>query len=104
MKIPSEFKIQPSTWCDEISKALEERNLQIENPNKCVVVETSNKTIMDYAVKYVKEMKLNPNIILPINHMRHYKKLYLPCELVGMSSRIRTNAFTDVESKSSFGW
>ena len=103
IKIPLKFKMQLLTWCDETSKALEDRNLQIENTNECVLVETSNKTIMDYAVKHVKEMKLNPKIIPPTNCMRHCKKLRLPCELVGIRGRIKTNAFMDVESKSSLG-
>ena len=48
-------------------------------------VETTNKSIMDYAILYVNEMNLTPKLVPPINHMRNYKKMYLPCELVEMT-------------------
>ena len=65
-------------------------------------VETTNKSIIDYAILYVNKMNLTPKLVPPINHMRNYKKIYLPCELVGMTGRARTYEYENDESSSYF--
>ena len=63
-----------------------------------------NLTIMDYAKKYVYEQKLKNNILTPINQMRIWKGVYLPCELVGVNGREMTKVFCEVNGKSSIEW
>jgi len=59
---------------------------------------------MDYAISYVKERKLNPKIIAPINHVRQFKKMFLPCELVGLRGNVKTYQFTSLEASSCLKW
>ena len=59
---------------------------------------------MDLATSYVKEEKLNPNIIAPINQVRLFKKMFLPCELVGLKGNVKTHQFTSLEATSSLKW
>jgi len=37
---------------------------------------------MDYAIKYIEKQNLKSKILAPINQMRIWKQMYLPCELV----------------------
>ena len=62
---------------------------------------SANLIIMDYTTKYVNEQKLKNDILVPINQMRIWKGLYLPCELIGVNGRERTKVFCEVNRKSS---
>ena len=44
---------------------------------------TKNKLVMDCAREYAKEENLGIEILKSINHMRLYKGVFLPCELLG---------------------
>jgi len=48
---------------------------------------------MDYMAEYIKVKKLPNEIIALINQMRLYKKLYLPCELIGMNGDEKTESY-----------
>ena len=45
---------------------------------------------MDYAKEYVKEEQIDENNITIINHIRLYKRMLIPCELVRMNGDKRT--------------
>ena len=84
MTVKSTFKMEQTTWCDEVSDLLIERNLSVANPRHNELIETQNLTIMEYAIKHAKENDLSKMLIRPINHMRYYKQMFLPCEIVGL--------------------
>ena len=42
------------------------------------------------------EKQLNKEILAPINYIRLRKKVYLPCELVGLEGNIKTKAFDEI--------
>ena len=104
MEIGSEYKIDSKTWSDEIAEVLLSRELKIENNSYKQTIETQNRSIMDFAISYVKEGKLNPKIIAPINHVRQFKKMFLPCELVGLRGNVKTYQFTSLEAISCLKW
>jgi hypothetical protein len=95
---------ETTTWSDEIYKALADRNLKIIN---CVNERenvSKNKTIMDHAICYVKEKKLPKSTIQAINHVRIYKKMILPCELVGFNGNQITKEARESLERSSVLW
>ena len=61
---------------------------------------TKNKTVMDYAIDYVNERYLSEKILAPINHVRLYKEMILPCELVRMEGSCKTLEFRNTNDKS----
>ena len=83
---------------------INKRNIKLINTEKISYIETRNETIMDYAVKYLKEKQLNERIISRLNHMRSFKQIYLPCELVRLTSQKATKAIEDVYAKSCLKW
>ena len=48
---------------------------------------TTNQTIMDLTLEYMKEMKDRNKILNKINQARLYKKTYLLFELLGMKGQ-----------------
>ena len=58
---------------------------------------TKNKTIIDYAIQYSKDLTL----IEAINHVRIYKKMILPFELFGFNGNCKTREFREVCEPSS---
>ena len=48
---------------------------------------------MDYVVEYVKANDMNKNDVAPLNHMRLYKQMILPCELVGLIGRDKMDGY-----------
>ena len=52
-----------------------------------------NKSIMAYVREYRKETNLGINALKLINHVRLYKRVFLPFELVGQSGKDQTDAF-----------
>ena len=67
-------------------------------------IKTKNKSIIDLAQVYVDSSNLSINIIPPINHVRIYKKIYLPCELVGFCGQKKTKEFREGFEESSICW
>ena len=51
---------------------------------------------MDYAI----EKELGKEAISPINHVRIYKIMLLPCELSGMAGDFPTSKYYQIEKKS----
>ena len=45
---------------------------------------------MDMIVKYVKEEEVEKELISTLNQVRIFKKMILPCELIGFVGRIKT--------------
>ena len=76
------IKYRPQTWTNKIAKIMQKRKLSIHNRIERVVIQ--NKTIMDWAIEYVKQKQYNNTIIAIINSVRLYQKILLPYELVGM--------------------
>jgi len=76
----------------------------VVNPIHNKVIETTNLTIMDYAVKYINENELSEKLIPPINYMRYYKRMILPCEVIGMRGRSKTFQFECLEALSCILW
>ena len=54
---------------------------------------------MDYAAQYVESVGLKEEIIVPINQVRIYKRMLLPCELVGFSGDKITKKMREKEIK-----
>ena len=104
LKIKEEFKPNNKIWSDEIGSRLMHRAIKIVNGKEEKHANTQNKTIMDYAVEYVRSNELEPNIIAPINHVRMWKKMTLPCELIGFTGTKETTACLKADAKSSLRW
>ena len=65
---------------------------------------TRNKTIMDLVHKYIKVGKLSENLHTVLNQVRLFKKMNLPCELVGLLGNKETEACRNEEACSMFEW
>ena len=65
---------------------------------------TKNKSIMEYALTYADKVMNDKSVLEHINHVRLYKKVFLPFELVGSSGRDETQAFQEDESMSQVKW
>jgi len=88
------------SWSDEIRLMLRSRNLEIINRINETKWITKNKTIMDYAIQYSNDLI----IVEAINHVRLYKKMILPCELVGFRGNCKTREYREVHEPSSMRW
>ena len=55
-------------------------------------IKTVNKTIMDLAVEHVKQKEINLQTLSPINHVRLFKCMILPCELIGLTGHKETKS------------
>lgn len=104
LQVKSELKPKQLTWSDEIADRLISRNIKFVNTDLNQYVETSNKTIMDLATEYVISKKLSEESIAPINHVRLFKRMILPCELVGLMGNCKTKCFHNVLEVSSLVW
>ena len=67
-------------------------------------LKTVNKTIVDYVIECIKAKEMNLKTIALINHMRIYKHMILPCELLGLMGCSETQSFKNVPDKSYFTW
>ena len=61
---------------------------------------TKYKTIIDYATEYIKRENTVIGMIESINHIRIFKKILLPCELVGFKHEIETKELKNVFGES----
>ena len=67
-------------------------------------ISTKNKTIMDYAEEHVRCKEIGKKLLAPLNHVRLWKQMVLPCELIGLTGTKKTKACQQIESKSSLKW
>ena len=59
---------------------------------------------MDLVVEYVKNQEFRCKIIAPINQVRIYKRIILPCKLVGFQGSNKTKEAREYEEKSCVIW
>ena len=97
------YKLEIGIWSDDVGEMLESREISLINKEDVKSI-SSNKTIMDYAKEYVEEEKLSTKIIPSINHIRIYKKMYLPCKLIEMNRRCETREIINPLEKSCIEW
>jgi len=97
-------KPEHKIWSDKIAQRLIKRKITIENSPQCKYIITRNRTIMDYVAEYVREKDRSNNDITLLNHMRLYKKMILPCELVDLMGNRETNGFRDEIAMSCLKW
>ena len=67
------------------------------NESKWII---KNKTIMDYATQYSNQLKM----VEAINHMRIFKKMILPCELVGFKGQNVTKEMREWNESRAIRW
>ena len=104
MDVELENKPNIVTWSDEVQHMLSCRDLKIINRTNDNIWISKNESIMDYVVKYVKEKKYSYDVVEAINHVRLFKKMILPCELVGLKGDKETKEAREVCEKSSIIW
>ena len=68
------------------------RNIKLHDPKLKEFRTTSNKTIMEHARECVHSEVKDIETLELINHIRMFKQVVLPCELVGKSGREYTEA------------
>jgi len=103
-QISQEHKTKQSTWSDEIATMWNDRGIKFHNKNSSITKITSNKTIMDYAIQFTKSNQEFENSIQIINHVRIFKQMLLPCELVGLNGNKRTFEFRNSLERSCIRW
>ena len=59
---------------------------------------------MDYIKTHVKEKEKKIEIIVSLNHVRLYKKIILPCELVAIEGNKKTRELRNPLESSYFIW
>ena len=59
---------------------------------------------MDYAVEHARCHELNMSVLAPINHVRILKRMYLPCELIGLNGRVHTKEYDNINDKITIIW
>ena len=72
---------------------MSKRELKFLNTTEDKLHISVNRIIMDYVDEYVKIKKLPNEIIVPINQMRLYKKLYLLYKLIGINRDEKTDYY-----------
>ena len=65
---------------------------------------SKNESIMDYSIKYVKAEELDYNVVEAINHVRIFKKMILPYELIGFRGDKVTKEAREVYERSAIIW
>ena len=104
METSHQLKPKLVTWSDEIQYKLEKRQIKLINRFNEMKRFTTNKTIMDYASDYVKREDAIDGEREAINHVRLYKKMILPFEVVGFRGEQQTKEFRNASDKSSVIW
>ena len=104
MEVNKEYKMEQTIWCDEVANMLAERKISVTNTIQNKIIDTANPTIMDLAIKYAEENQLSITLIPPINHVRYFKRMILPCELIGMSGHCKTFQFNNIGATSCIKW
>jgi len=104
IKTLRKYKIDKGIWSDNIGEILEKIKISIENEEEGIKMITKNLIIMDYATKYVKELNLSNKILAFINHVRLFKSIILPYELVGLEGMCRIYEMRNLMEKSCIRW
>ena len=94
-EIPLDEKHWNRTWLDHVFELYQKRNIKVERDTNFLSNITRNKTIMDYAVGYNKTSVT----IGRINHIRLFKKMFLPCEALGFNGHTPTSCYFNREEK-----
>ena len=84
-------------WINNIGSILEQRDLKLYQILK---KNTVNKTLMDYVNDYT----INKKLLQSINHIRWYKGVYLPFELVSKRGGMMTDTYINVLEQSAISW
>jgi len=104
LEIDRKWKPNQISWSDEIQQKLQKRNMELINRQNEPKWFTVNKTIMDYAQQYKHLKNLSEICLASMNQVRIFKKMYLPCELVGLKGDCLTKEARFNEEKSSIRW
>ena len=89
-------------WSDKIANILQSRGIVLVNVDESRNYKTQNKTVIDLAHEYIETYKHNNNLHAILNQVRLYKKINLPCELVGLLGSGETEAYRVAEKSSCF--
>ena len=92
------------SWVDEIKEIMKQRKIILCSEMKNEFRVTRNKSIMAYAREYVENVNTTKDTMKLINHVRLYKKVYLPCELLGQRGREQTIAYRENKAQSQIKW
>ena len=65
---------------------------------------TKNRTLMEYAVEYIKSSGRKNEELWQINFVRLKKQIYLPFELVGITGRSPTQVYYNLNKISQVQW
>ena len=84
------------TQSDEIEAILRKRCISIINTYFDKMKITINRTIINFAVDYIREKNLKHKILAPINQIR-LKKMYLPYKLFGLDGTNKTKEFREID-------
>ena len=79
---------------------MNDQNLEVVNLISEIPFLIENKMIIEYAEQYIKEKNMDNTIFNQINHIRLYKEMIIPVELVRVRGRDRTKAYNKLEAKS----
>ena len=79
------MKYRVRTWINYIAKILEDRFFKISNIVVTQSIISINKIIIEYTLDYIKQIKLDTMILVGLNQIWFYEKLYLLYKLVRMN-------------------
>ena len=74
--------------------------MRLRYPNEDKKKRTKNKTLMEYAVKYIEKRNVNKAVLKYINYVRLKKGILLPCEVVGVSRKMRMECYNNIHAMS----
>ena len=95
-----ECKIENRIQSNDVGKILKLRLIEISNIEQEDKLIINNLIIIDYVKKYMEEENHEKKIIAPINHVRLFKSIILPCELVGLKGMCRIDKMRNLMKKS----
>ena len=95
-------------WVEDVHTKLESRGMKLVNDCKNKEVKTKNRSIMEWAIEYVKSRKKSKKeqikVLRQLNLVRQHKELLLPCELFGLSGKYDTQCAKYFNEKSLIQW
>ena len=68
------------------------------------MIVTANDAIIDYVLMHCNELKLSNKEIKAMNQVRVFKKMHLPCDLVGFCGKRKMKTFREGMEKSVIKW
>ena len=83
---------------------MQDRNMKLHREKMEEFEITNNKPLMAYAREYAKEEQLNSKTVMSLNHVRLYKRIFLPCELIGQNGKEQTSAYRNDNEKGQIKW